>query len=72
MGKGKIAIGAAIGALIGVAAGILTAPRAGKQTRAELKAKAEDLKRGASEKVEAGKEKTSEVIERLLRDKDKE
>ena len=72
MAKGKIAIGAAIGALVGIAAGILTAPRAGKQTRAELKAKAGDLKRSTSEKVETGKEKTSEVIERLRRDKDKE
>lgn len=72
MGKGKVAIGAAVGALIGIAAGMLTAPRAGKQTRAELKAKAENLKRSASEKVETGKEKTSEVIERLHRDKDKE
>lgn len=65
MAKGKIAIGAAIGALIGVVAGVLTAPRSGKQTRSELKTRANSLKHDAAEKIEAGKEKGSEMIERL-------
>lgn len=39
MSKGKVALGAIIGAAAGVVAGILTAPKSGKETRADLKKK---------------------------------
>ncbi len=38
----KIAIGAAISAAVGYVAGILTAPKSGKETRADIKNKAHD------------------------------
>jgi gas vesicle protein len=45
----KIAIGAAITATLGYVAGILTAPKSGKETRAAIKNKTEDTY-GAAEK----------------------
>lgn len=44
MKANKIALGAIIGAAVGVAAGILTAPKSGKETREDIKRKAEDAK----------------------------
>lgn len=44
MSKGKFAIGAIFGAAVGVVTGILTAPKSGKETRADLKVKAEKAK----------------------------
>lgn len=37
MSKLKVAIGAAVGAVVGFTAGILTAPKSGKQTRDDIK-----------------------------------
>lgn len=71
MTKGKIAVGAILGALVGIAAGVLTAPRSGKETRTDLKTKAGNLKRSASDKLDAGREKTAEAIERLQGAKDR-
>lgn len=45
MSKGKFALGALFGAVAGVIAGVLTAPKSGKETRADLKAKADELKK---------------------------
>lgn len=45
----KIAIGGAIAAAVGYVAGILTAPKSGKETRSAIKNKAEDTY-GAAEK----------------------
>lgn len=57
MSKGKFALGALIGATAGIVAGVLTAPKSGKETRADLKEKAGELKNQASEKVnEASKQ----------------
>ena len=44
MSKGKVALGALVGVTVGVAAGILTAPKSGKETRADLKKKANETK----------------------------
>lgn len=45
MGAGKkLAIGAVIGAAVGVAAGILTAPKSGRETRDDIRKKANDAK----------------------------
>ncbi len=42
--KSKFAVGAAIGAIVGVAAGILTAPKSGKETRDDIKKKTDEAK----------------------------
>lgn len=44
MSKGRFSLGLVIGALTGLVAGILSAPKSGKETRDELKKKAEDIK----------------------------
>lgn len=51
MTKGKFALGAVFGALVGVVAGVLTAPKSGRETRADLKAKADDVKKDATKKA---------------------
>lgn len=43
MSKGKFALGALFGAAVGVIAGVLTAPKSGKETRADLKKKANEV-----------------------------
>lgn len=43
MSKGKFALGALFGAAVGVVAGVLTAPKSGKETRADLKKKAGEV-----------------------------
>jgi gas vesicle protein len=54
--KGKFGIGLLLGAAVGAVAGILTAPKSGKETR-------EDLKKKGKEVAEVVKEKTGEVVE---------
>lgn len=49
--KARFAIGAVIGAVAGVVAGVLTAPKSGRETRADLKAKANELKTEAAKKA---------------------
>lgn len=54
MSKGKIALGALFGAVTGFVAGVLTAPKSGKETRTDIKdaaVKAKDT--AASEAVKA-------------------
>lgn len=52
MSKGKFVLGAVIGATAGVVAGLLTAPKSGKETRADIKKKAGQLKDDAAHKGE--------------------
>lgn len=59
MSKSKLAAGALIGAAAGFVTGILTAPKAGKETRADLKAKAVEVK-GKAEKTVKDTKKTVE------------
>jgi gas vesicle protein len=63
MSKGKFALGALFGAVVGVAAGILTAPKSGKETRADLRTKADELKGQATEKAHEVKSKATEAAE---------
>ena len=74
MSKGKFAIGALLGAAAGFIVGIVTAPKSGAETRADIKKEAKDIKENISKKAEevskeacevAGdvKEKTGEVME---------
>lgn len=48
MKTNKLALGAIVGAAVGIAAGILTAPKSGKETRDDIKQKAGDAKRKAA------------------------
>ena len=62
-GAGKFALGALIGAAVGTVAGILTAPKSGKETRDDIKRKAGEAKDAAGEKAEDLKRKAGDHIE---------
>jgi gas vesicle protein len=64
--SGSFAIGFLIGAIAGVAIGFLYAPKAGKETRALLKEKAEEVKEKAGEVTEKAKEVASEAGKRVI------
>ena len=61
MSKGKFALGALVGAAAGVVAGVLTAPKSGKETRADIKRKAGEIKEDATEVVDKAKTKATDV-----------
>jgi len=65
MSKGKFALGALFGAIAGLAAGVLTAPKSGKETRAELKVKAEELKSDVSKKAEYVASEATDIAENV-------
>ena len=48
--KNKLAMSAIVGAAAGVLAGMLTAPKSGQETRADIKKKAEELKQESSKR----------------------
>jgi gas vesicle protein len=50
MKASKLAMGAIVGAAVGVVAGILTAPKSGRETREDIKRKADEAKNMASTK----------------------
>lgn len=59
------AIGAAIGVTVGAAAGVLLAPKSGKETREEIAATAKELPDKAKEFVEKAQEKIEEAKAKL-------
>lgn len=61
--KGKFFLGAAIGAAAGVVTGILTAPKSGKETRADIKKKAGELKDEAGKKATELKKQAGKVAD---------
>ena len=61
----SFAIGFIIGAIAGVAIGFLYAPKAGKETRALLREKAEEVKEKAGEVAEKAKEAATEAKKRV-------
>lgn len=64
-GKGtSFAKGALIGALAGAAAGILLAPKSGKETRKDIKDGAENLAKKSKGLVEKGVDEVKGVLER--------
>jgi len=71
MSKGKFALGALFGAAAGIVAGMLTAPKAGKETRADLKEKADELKARAEKAKARGKVKAAELREKAEDEKKK-
>ena len=62
--RGKLAVGAIIGAVAGVVAGMLTAPKSGKEARADIKAKADELKTRAETTSRRVKQNAEEVTSR--------
>ena len=65
MKKNTIALGAIVGATVGIVAGVLTAPKSGKETRDELAEKAREVR----DQTLSGKDellfKIEEVIDSL-------
>jgi gas vesicle protein len=61
-----LAGGLLIGALAGVVAGLLTAPKSGRETRTELASKAKDAACRQQEEVEKTREKSEVAYDVLL------
>ena len=61
MSKRKFVLGALFSTVAGIVDGVLTAPKSGKETRADLKKKANELKNEAGEKAEKVKAKGEKV-----------
>jgi gas vesicle protein len=61
----SFAIGFIVGAIAGIAIGFLYAPQAGKETRALLKEKAEEVREKASEVAEKAKEAATETKKKV-------
>lgn len=61
-----IALGMIFGAALGVAAGVLTAPRSGMETRTQLKGRAMDAKSKAQGQLMTGRDKAAEKLSKTL------
>ncbi len=62
MAKKFLPIAAIVGAVAGVVAGVLVAPKSGKETRADIKAKADELKAKGESKVDEFKAAADEAL----------
>jgi len=60
----KFALGAIVGVAAGVIAGMLTAPKAGRETRSDIRRKAADMKAGASDTIDHVVDKAEEYMHR--------
>lgn len=58
----KIALGSAIAGVVGYAAGILTAPKTGKQTREDIVHKVDDVKEDALAELQDLEEELKDII----------
>ena len=61
MAKMMFTVGAVVGAVAGIIAGVLTAPKSGRETRADIKSKAEELKTKAAEQTDRAKAKAEDL-----------
>lgn len=61
--KGKFGLGLLLGAAVGAVAGILTAPKSGKETREDLKQKGKEIADAAKTKGEKVAKNTGEFVE---------
>jgi gas vesicle protein len=61
----KIAMGAALSALVGYVAGILTAPKSGKETRSDIKNKAIDTYAAAEKELKSLHTELTDVIDEV-------
>lgn len=71
MSKNRFAFGALIGIIAGAIAGVLAAPKSGKETRSDIKLKAVELKKDASARTEKVKLQ-SEKVTTEVKDKAKD
>lgn len=62
---GKVAAGLTLGAIFGAIAGVLFAPKAGKETRDDIKKLAEDAKEKGEDLFEDAKREVAEKVENL-------
>lgn len=67
----KFPLGAVIGLAAGVVAGILTAPKSGKETRADIKHKAGELKDGAEKAVDKVVDEAKDAMGKMKKDSKK-
>lgn len=58
----KLAIGTALAGAVGYVTGILTAPKAGRETRGDIADKAEDLKEVGEEQLQVAHDELNELI----------
>lgn len=58
----KIALGALMAGVAGYVTGILTAPKSGKETREDIVDKAEDIKHGAEDQLQAAQDDVSDLL----------
>ena len=61
----KFAIGAAITGVVGYVAGILTAPKSGKETRADIKEKAEETYTAAEKELKKLHTELTDIIDEV-------
>lgn len=66
-----ITLGVLVGAVAGMAAGLLTAPKSGKETRDELRLRAKQSKEIAKQQLAAARDTTAEKLHKVL-DKSKD
>jgi gas vesicle protein len=66
MNKGKFVLGTVLGAAAGVVAGMLTAPKSGEETRADLKARAAELKEEAARRAADMNSESKGVLDTLM------
>ena len=67
MSKGKFAVGAIFGAAVGVITGVLTAKKSGKETRSELKIKADKAQANVDKKIADAKIEANTLRKRTER-----
>ncbi len=58
----KLAIGTALAGAVGYVTGILTAPKAGRETREDLADKADEIKEGGEEQLQSAHDELNELI----------
>jgi gas vesicle protein len=71
MSKRKFGVGLVVGAVAGLVAGLLTAPKSGKETRQDIKKKANDVTKEAGKQVEMAKQKAGDVADQAKKTVDR-
>lgn len=64
MKKSGLTLGVIIGAAAGIIAGLLTAPKSGKETRQDIKKHAEEMKRTGTEKLDQLEDEVKRTVDK--------